>query len=393
MQTTLELSKDDDIYQQCPRGDWSAGQECISCPQALDCLPFERRILETNNTDSTSQARCFAIRPDVAPVLVSEQGCSVGISSERLEIRRSGQCIGDIRLCEISSVQMNGAVQISSQAVKALSERSIPLFLCSQSGYLIANVLKGSNRDGRARVRQIQLATDSELSLQLAKTVVFGKIHNQHIFLRRRLGKNGAGVAKLNQLCSRIRRISSKPELLGIEGGAAKSYFTGMAEIVGGCSGFQFTGRTRRPPRDPINALLSYGYSVLHTEVLKAVLAAGLDPAVGFLHEIHSGRDSLVCDLVEEFRAPIIDSVVLTLVRRRQVRLAEFHLSDEKGCLMESSAKKTLLYEIERRMRESLRHPLFEYRVSWRRAIQLQATLLKHSLLHGKFNWQPFSYR
>lgn len=393
MATALDLSKDDEIFDSCPRGNRTAGMECLNCKQALDCLPFEREFLTNHPQNQDDRARCFSLRPDVAPVIVSDQGASAGVSGDRLEIRKAGQTVGQIRLNEISSVQLNGSIQISSQALKALSDRGIPVLMCSQSGYLIAHVLKSSSRDGKARVSQIVAATHPELSLLFARSFVRGKIHNQFILLRRRSGKNGTSVERLWHCLEKIKKVKSKDELRGIEGEAAKYYFEGLANQLGKNSGFSFPNRSRRPPLDPVNALLSYGYAVLHTEVLKAVLAAGLDPSVGFLHELHSGRDSLVCDLVEEFRAPVVDATVLAIINRRQINTSEFTKSPEEGCLMNLSAKKTLITEIERRFRESLRHPVFDYRVSWRRAIQIQATLLKHSLLSDKYPWTPFFYR
>lgn len=393
MTAALDLSKEDEIFDACPRGNRTAGSECLNCKQALECLPFEREYLSNLAQNQDERARCFALRPEVAPVLISEQGTSAGVSGDRLEIRKAGAVLGQVRLNEISSLQLNGTIQITSQALKALSERGIPVLMCSQSGYLVAHVLKSSSRDGKARMSQIIQASDPPQSLLFAKLFVYGKVHNQLIFLRRRSGKSGTSVARLWHCLKKIRNVDSKDELRGIEGEAAKFYFDGLSRLIGKNSGFSFSSRSRRPPLDPVNAMLSFGYAVLHTEVLKGVLSAGLDPAVGFLHEIHAGRDSLVCDLVEEFRAPIVDSTVLAIINRRQVKTCEFDVTDQQGCLLQSSAKKTLITELERKFRESLRHPIFGYRVSWRRAIQIQAGLLKHSFLSEKYPWTPFFYR
>ncbi len=389
----LDLSKDDDFCPRCPRGDWSSGKECLSCVQALDCIPFERAFLEKDSEQRGEQDRCFSIRPDVAPMIVSEQGAVVGLNTGRVEVKKNAESLGLVRINEISSLQLNGGVQISTQALKELAERGVPVLLCSQSGYLLAQIARSANRDGTARVLQVKCATDRTSALEIAKNVVRGKVYNQWILLRRRSGKNGDGVARLKHSLEKIKRVNDKAVLLGIEGDAAKSYFSALSNLIGSNSEFKFQGRSRRPPLDPFNAMLSYCYAVLHTEVLKAVLAAGLDPAVGFLHELHPGRDSLVCDLVEEFRSPIVDTTILSVINRRQIVKTDFRFEADGSCMVESEAKKTLLREIERRFRESLKHPVFGYRLSWRRAIQLQAMLLKHSLVSQKFDWQPFLHR
>lgn len=393
MAAALELPKDDDPCPECPRGDWKPGPECLNCRQSLDCVPFERAFLEECTEGIAVQKRAFSIRPDVAPMIVTEQGAAVGLNTGRLEVKKSADSLGFVRINEISSLQLNGAVQISTQALRELSERGVPILLCSQSGYLMAQILKSANRDGLARVAQIRSATNPVLALELAKRMVAGKLHNQWVLLRRRSGKNGEGTARLKHSMEKASKANDKSVLLGIEGDAAKNYFSALSGLIGNSSEFRFTGRSRRPPLDPFNSMLSYCYAVLHTEVLKAVLAAGLDPAVGFLHELHSGRDSLVCDLVEEFRSPIVDATVLSVINRRQVSIGDFHFDTNGSCFVQGDAKKILLTEIERRFRECLKHPVFGYRLSWRRAIQLQAVLLKHSLVSQKFQWKPFLYR
>ena len=195
---------------------------------------------------------------------------------------------------------------------------------------------------------------------------------------------------RLTHLCRKSVRSADMASLLGIEGVAAKTYFAALAELLKHESAFDFEGRNRRPPRDPINALISYLAAILVKELTIALSAVGLDPMVGFYHQPRYGRPSLALDLAEEFRPLVIDSVVLTLVNHGEI--GEEHFVRRAGAVtLTSPGRKAVLAAFERRMDALVTHPVFGYRISYRRVLAVQARLLARTVL-GEIPEYPSFY-
>jgi CRISPR-associated protein Cas1 len=189
-------------------------------------------------------------------------------------------------------------------------------------------------------------------------------------------------LSELKQLARKARHANDLGALLGIEGTAARVYFsefTGMLKRDTTHT-FDFEGRNRRPPRDPINALLSFAYSLLAKELLIAVTTAGLDPMLGFYHRPHFGRAGLALDLMEEFRPVIADSVVLNAINTGVVQPDDF-IHAAGSCNLATAARKRFIFAFERRMDQLVTHPVFDYRISYRRVLEVQARLLSRYLL------------
>ena len=194
---------------------------------------------------------------------------------------------------------------------------------------------------------------------------------------------------ELKQLLRKVKTVERMDSLLGLEGAAARAYFRGFAPLLrsDGAGTFDFEQRNRRPPRDPVNAMLSFGYAVLTKDVTIAAAGVGLDPLLGFYHQPHFGRPSLALDLMEEFRPLVVDSVVLSLVNTKTLTQNDFFVHPT-GCSLGEQGRRAFLLAYERRMDQLITHPLFGYPVSYRRVLEIQARLLTRYLL-GEIDTYP----
>jgi CRISPR-associated protein Cas1 len=221
---------------------------------------------------------------------------------------------------------------------------------------------------------------------------VVGKILNGRTLLRRNADAAAKGVlAELKQLADRAEEAPSEESLLGFEGSAARAYFAAFAELLAPRSGersaFDFHARNRRPPRDPVNALLSLGYALLSKDARIALTAVGFDATVGFYHRPRHGRPALALDLMEEFRTLIVDSTVLSAINTEVVREAHF-IRAAGGCALTDAGRKAFLGAYERRMDQEVTHPLFGYTLSYRRILEVQARLLSR-VVTGELDRYP----
>jgi len=177
----------------------------------------------------------------------------------------------------------------------------------------------------------------------------------------------------------RISRAADRDQLLGFEGNAAKIYFEAFSDLLKIATGFELTGRNRRPPTDPVNALLSFGYAMLVREAIAAVYEVGLEPGIGIYHRIVAGRPAMALDLMEEFRPLVVDSTVLTAINTRELRAPHF---DRRGraIVLTDEGRRLYIGAIERRLQAKVQHPHFGYEVTYRRAIRIQARLIARAI-------------
>jgi CRISPR-associated protein Cas1 len=365
--------------------------KCPSCVLVGVCLPDEVTLLR--GTPISEVRRLVPARDDAAPVYVQEQGASVGRSGERLVIRAPGREEVSVRLLDVSQLSLYGNVQVSAQALRALVERDIPVLHHTYGGWLVALTVGPMRRNVPLRVAQYRAADDRERSLGMAKAFVVGKIRNQRTLVRRNHpGKPEGLLRELTRLARLAQEARDVDSLLGIEGLASRAYFSRFAELLRDPMGFQASGRLRRPPPDPVNALLSFCYSLLVKEGVRALLAAGLDPYRGVYHRLRVARPSLALDLVEEFRPLIADSVVLNLVNNRMTRPSDFVLRGP-ACALTGEARRRVIRAFEARMDVLVRHPLFGYQVSYRRVLEMQARLLARVIAGDLAEYRPFVTR
>ncbi|KYG07868.1 hypothetical protein BE21_26835, partial [Sorangium cellulosum] len=346
----------------------------------------DERVVEDGEEErGVELRRLHPARDDKVPVYVQEQGARIGLAGERLVIhtRTGGQT--EARLSNTSQLALLGNVQISTQAMRALLERGIPLLLMTYGGYYLGRATGLESRNVELRVAQHRAAADEAFCLSFARGVVVSKIKNARTLLRRNHAAPEAAVlSELDQLARKAAEAPSLPSLLGIEGTAARVYFgafAGMLKAAGEVRGeFDLEGRNRRPPRDPVNALLSLAYALLAKELATTLGTVGLDPLLGFYHQPRFGRPALALDLMEEFRPIVADSVVVAAINNGVVAPDDFQRSGDAVALRPAGRKKFLL-AYERRMDQLVTHPVFGYRISYRRVLEVQARLLARVLL------------
>jgi CRISPR-associated protein Cas1 len=396
--------------------------KCHGCSLVGICLPDETRAL-TEGTPSESQAdappeespawdvgddpwglaptskpsvrRLFPARDDKVPIYVHSQGAMLRLDGERLLVQSKEDAPTPARLSNTSHVAVYGNVHVSTPAIRKLIDRSIPLLFFSYGGWFIGQTTGHDAKNVELRLAQYAATQDSERCLKLARGFVASKILNCRTLLRRNhQAPNLVALSELKQLARKARAAPSIESLLGIEGTAARRYFTEFTGMLksNGENAFDLEARNRRPPRDPVNALLSFCYSLLSKELALAVRAAGLDGMLGFYHQPHFGRPSLALDLMEEFRPVIADSVVVGAINTGVIQRDDF-VRAAGSVSLTPPARKRLILAFERRMDQLGTHPVFDYRISYRRVLDVQARLLSRVLLGELPQYPEFRVR
>jgi CRISPR-associated protein Cas1 len=371
--------------------------KCPRCSLVSICLPDETNWLrESRESDdalpsSPSEKKIRRLIPskdEGLPLYIQEQGAYVGKEGERLRIKPVKDPIKHVGLMHVSQLCLLGNVQLTASALRELSDRNIPICHFSYGGWFTAMTTAMSHKNVELRMAQSKAAFDPKVSLRISKGFIAAKIRNCRTLLRRHAeDRYKLELDQLNDYIRKVERVDSKESLLGIEGMAAKIYFGGFARLPKGGETFQLTNRNRRPPTDPINALLSFVYSLLTKELTITLQAVGFDPFLGFLHQPRYGRPSLALDLAEEFRPIVADSVVLTLINNEEVSPKSF-ISRAGSVALTDAGRKAVIANFERRMETEITHPIFAYKASYRRILEVQARLLSRVLL-GELDEYP----
>lgn len=397
--------------------------KCVRCSLAPVCLPDETRMLkwpaqsaEQNLSPGPTPSalrsqlpprRLIAARDDERALYLNTQGHRVGIKSERLVIKDGDSVIDEIRLNDVTHVALFGNIQLSTQAVQELCEQEIPVAYFSMGGWFYGLTRGHGLKNVHTRIQQFAAASNPLQCLALAQRIVQAKIRNHRTMLMRLHAQPpNSAVAGLKEIAGRVSNARRLDELLGMEGAAAALYFqhfAGMIKVgeddlddeIPGLEinaksqerrktesetfTFDFTQRRRRPPTDPVNALLSLSYSLLAKDCTIAALAVGFDPYVGFYHQPRHGRPALALDLMEEFRPLVAESAVLTAINNRMVTATHFVRAGDAVNLT-PHGRKAFFHAYEQRMNALITHPVFDYKVSYRRVLELQARLLARCL-------------
>ena len=359
--------------------------KCPRCSLVGICLPDETCLLSDPASAGTDRKTCIRrmipALDDASPLYVQEQGAYLGKRGEELTVSRKKEVVSRTRLLGVSQVCLLGNVQISAQALREITSRGIPVCHFSYGGWFCGITRGMEHKNVELRIAQFRAADDAGDSLRFAKAFVEGKIQNCRTLLRRHLnGESGRLLDELKNYRQMAAKATDSEVLLGIEGTAAKTYFAGLKQLFKEETGFELDGRNRRPPRDRVNAMLSFVYAMLTKEATVALYAAGFDPMLGFFHRPRYGRPSAALDLIEEFRPIIADSVVLTLVNNGEI--TEDHFIARAGAVaLTPAGRKAVIGAFERRMETLIKHPIFKYRISYRRVLLLQARLLARTVL------------
>lgn len=337
-----------------------------------------------------------APRADLKPLYLNTQGLRVGKTGGVLRIKERDKVVQEARIHEICQVNLMGNIQISTQAVQELCKDEKPICYFSQGGWFYGVTTGLNTKNVMLRRSQFQLAEEEWFCRRVARNLVAGKIRNQRTMLmRNHIEPPGKAVRRMKYLAGRAEAAKSLEELLGIEGLAAHIYFglfAGMLKRGGEWDGeqpaaFDFQARNRRPPRDPVNALLSLGYSLLAKDLTVACYAVGFDPMIGFYHQPRHGRPALALDLMEALRPLIVDSAVLSAVNTKMVSERDF-VETGQAVSLTPAGRKNFFRAYEARMDTLVTHPLFDYRVSYRRLLEIQTRLLAKTL-EGELDEYP----
>lgn len=395
--------------------------KCVRCSLAPVCLPDETRMLANKVDPGTPMValvseprssaktvchpprRLIAARDDERALYFNTQGFRVGLKSERLVVKDGESKIDEVRLMDVSQVALFGNVQISTQAIQELCEHEIPVAYFSQGGWFYGLTRGHGLKNVHTRIQQFATASNPRRCLEVAQRMVRAKIRNHRTMLMRLHTEPPAGaVAGLKEIALSVPDAPGLSELLGLEGAAAALYFQNFSglikagkdedgdeipglepdpvaenrrQAVADAFTFDFAQRRRRPPTDPVNALLSLAYSLLAKDCTIAALAVGLDPYVGFYHQPRHGRPALALDLMEEFRPLVAESAVITAINNRMISPTHF-VRAGNAVNLSPLGRKAFFHAYEQRMNAVITHPVFDYKVSYRRVLELQARLL-----------------
>ncbi|TWT63750.1 CRISPR-associated endonuclease Cas4g/Cas1g [Rubinisphaera italica] len=377
--------------------------KCNRCSLVGICLPDETNLL-IDQQQLTHERSQLPVKPDglrkllparqnALPLYVQHQGAFVGKSGDRITIKLKGEELSSVRLLDISQVCVFGNVMFSAQAIQQLTNRGISICHLTYGGWFHSMTSGLLHKNIELRIRQYQTAAQANEALQISRQFIAGKIKNCRTLLRRHLSEKEHPVLRqLNEYHRRALRAESAETLLGLEGMAAKEYFAAFFTLLPDQPEFDVDGRNRRPPRDPVNAVLSFLYSLLTKELTVALQSTGFDPMLGFLHRPRYGRPSLALDLAEEFRPLIADSVALTVFNNQEVSPDSF-LHKAGAVTMTDAGRKSVIAAYERRLDTEITHPIFGYKVSYRRILEVQSRLLARHLLGELAEYPSFLTR
>jgi len=355
--------------------------KCHGCSLASICLPDETSALLAlaDRQPTPSIRRLYPVRDDALPLYVQTQGAVVGKSGNCLIVRKEGEELAKAHLKDVSQLVLCGNLMVTAQTFHLLCEAGIPIVHLSSGNWFYGVTYGITLRNGYARAAQFGAAADPVRQLQLAKAIVRAKGANQRTLLRRNaLPRPDATLDDMVRYLDHVDEATAVDQLLGMEGALAAAYFghfQAMVKADAFSSLWAFEHRNRRPPRDPINAMLSFAYALLTKECVCALLGEGLEPWWGIYHQPRHGRPGLALDLMEEFRPLLADSAVLSAVNTGMLHPRDFECS-AAGCTMHERARKALIQAYEARLDQLVTHPLFDYRCSWRSTVRVQARLM-----------------
>ena len=365
--------------------------KCPRCSLVGICLPDEVTFLRGGRhiVKPDDVRRMVTIRDDALPMYVITQGAVVGKSGDTLTVRQKGEIIATARLLDVSSLSIFGNAQVTAQATRELLDRGIPICHFTYGGWLKGVTTGTSHKNVELRMAQFRAAADQASSLAIGQEMVTAKIRNCRVLLRRNHpDAPAAALNELDRLAQSVEAADSLQMLLGIEGAAARVYFAHFGDLLrAGPSAFDFRTRNRRPPKDPVNAVLSFLYSMLMRQTMVSSMSVGFDPHLGFYHQPKYGRPSLALDLAEEFRPIVADSVALGVFNNGELKERDFIQRNEAVSLT-AEGRRVVIRAFERRMDSTITHPLFGYSISYKRVLEMQARLLGRHLL-GELKTYP----
>ncbi len=333
------------------------------------------------------------------PILyLLDQGSTLHKDGEVFTITREGKVVEKIPAIKVEQVVIFGNVNLTTPVIHYLLQQGIDCVFCSSYGKFHGRLMSTESKFGLLRQRQMETILQPQKKIAIATAFVYGKLHNQRTLLMRYrreldLPQLEKTITELDKAIEKLETCADHPVLQGLEGTASASYYRAFKDVLKQDLGF--TTRVRRPPTDPVNSLLSFGYTLLVYAIQAAVNIVGLDPFLGFLHSAEPSRPSLVLDLMEEFRPIIVDSLVLWLINSKVVTEADFERPKEEGkmVILTQDAIKKFIHHYEQKLQSQIYHPRAHGQVSYRRCFELQARGLAQVIFGQEANYKPFLVR
>ena len=356
-------------------------RKCVRCSLAPVCLPEEERFARGG---PETLARLFPALPDREILHVATPGAYVRRANDRIVVTSEGEELASIPVRSVGAVIVHGNAQVTTQALHLCVDHDVAVHWLTAGGMFVAGLAAGAGGVQR-RLRQYGALTEPGTVLRLARRLSAARMDSQLRYLLRATRTDPASRASATAAIADIRSrgasvstAESVAALRGFEGNAARRYFDTLPSLVRPEIRDYFApkGRTRRPPEDPFNAALSFGYSLLYSRVLGAVVAVGLDPSIGFFHMPRSASYPLVLDLMELFRVQLVDMPLVASINRRQWADTDFAVTREKTWLSDSG-RKLAIGLFEGRLNEVWKHPVLDYSLSYARTLELEVRLLE----------------
>ncbi|MBD2409817.1 type I-D CRISPR-associated endonuclease Cas1 [Nostoc calcicola FACHB-389] len=319
-------------------------------------------------------------------VYVTQEDAFIGKVDERLNVKFEKKTILDVPLIKVDGVVVLGRATVSPAAISELLERHIPLTFLTENGRYLGRIEPEVTKNIFVRKAQWQAAGESAQAIHVVQGFVRGKLKNYRNLLIRRQRESpdldlSVNVTRLEQAIAPIENTQNINSLRGLEGAGSAAYFGCFNQLIR-TTDFTFNTRVRRPPTDPVNSLLSFGYSLLRHDIQGAVNIAGFDPYLGYLHCDRYGRPSLALDLMEEFRPLIVDAVVLSAINKQLLIKADFVTEPLSAAVsLTPEGRKTFLRLYAQKKQSEFKHPVLGRKCTYQEAFEIQARLLAKYLM------------
>ena len=333
-------------------------------------------------------------------VYITQEDAFIGKTDERLQVRSHKQTLLDVPLLKVDGVVVLGRATISPAALMELLERKIPLSFLTGTGRFLGRLEPPLTKNIFVRSAQWQAAENSPQAVHIVRSFIRGKLKNYRNTLMRAqreasdpnspaVSKLAEGIRRLEQAIAPINTTAAIDALRGLEGSGSAAYFGCFDQLIR-APGFTFITRNKRPPTDPVNALLSFGYALLRHDVESALNIVGFDPYLGYLHTQRYGRPSLALDLMEEFRPLVVDAMVLAAINKRSLTPADFTTEPLSGAVsLADAGRRTFLRLYEQKKQSQFKHPVMGKQCTYQAAFEIQARLLAKYLMGETEQYPP----
>jgi len=374
----------------CPERD---GNENIADIATLH-QPFLAEVESSVDTEENSTFQKNIFHQEMAAIYLIEQGTNIYKDYQRFIIHVSEKPKLEIPIREVEQILVFGNIQLSTPVIQICLQEQIPVLFLSQSGQYYGHLWSAESRHLNIELVQIEKRSNARFQLNISKAIVYGKLTNSKQLLLRLNRKRKevdieTAISGISQDIEALELTNDLDTLRGYEGVAAARYFRAFSKLITNPK-FEFSLRNRQPPTDPINSLLSFGYTLLFNNVLSFIIVEGLSPYLGNFHYGEHQKFYLAFDLMEEFRSPIVDSLVLKIINTAVFKPQDFDIVPKtQGVYLNQLARRVFIKYFENRMNEESSHPDLQSQVTYRHIIQLQVRRYKHSLLSG-VPYEPF---